>query len=167
MYHIPNRHTCGLVQIQKSTMGDIMELIRLRPNAARTLLCILNYADRDNELICDLKTLGHSLGMHSEEVAEELYYLRDNAYIDADKIRIADRHRIRYIAHNYDLYMHYKNKIWEHVDDELVKSYKKHKTFMRIKLNHELFQSSNNMKLGILMLFGRQKLYDTRNDEVE
>ena len=34
LYHVPNRYTRGSIQLNKGSIGDIMELISLHPTAA-------------------------------------------------------------------------------------------------------------------------------------
>lgn len=165
LYHVPNRYTRGSIQLNKSSIGDIMELISLHPTAARVFFCICSYADIDNELIADIKTIKHIVGVKSVDITNALDFLVENAFIEIDRVEIKNKEEIKYKARNWDLYLHSKNMIWQHIDDNYVYSAKKEKTFMRITVNSGVAMCSNNTKINVLMLFGYNRLYDIRNHE--
>ena len=79
LYHVPNRYTRGSIQLNKSSIGDIMELISLHPTAARVFFCICSYADIDNELIADIKTIKHIIGVKSVDIINAVEFLLANA----------------------------------------------------------------------------------------
>lgn len=165
LYHVPNRYTRGSIQLNKGSIGDIMELISLHPTAARVFFCICSYADIDNELIADIKTIKHIIGVKSVDITNALDFLVENAFIEIDRVGIKNKEGIKYKARNWDLYLHSKNMIWQHIDDNHVYSAKKEKTFMRITVNSGVVMCSNNTKINVLMLFGYNRLYDIRNHE--
>ena len=165
LYHVPNRYTRGSIQLNKSSIGDIMELISLHPTAARVFFCICSYADIDNELIADIKTIKHIIGVKSVDIINALDFLVENAFIEIDRVEIKNKEEIKYKARNWDLYLHSKNMIWQHIDDKYVYSAKKEKTFLRITVNSGVAMCSNNTKINVLMLFGYNRLYDIRNHE--
>ena len=68
MKHIMNKHNVGNIAIDKCSLGDLAELIRISPTSARLLLCLANNADSDNELITDLSTLKKLLGIDDKTV---------------------------------------------------------------------------------------------------
>ncbi len=165
LYHVPNRYTRGVIQLNKSSIGDVVELISIQPMAAKLLFCICSYADMDNELIADIKTLKHILGTKSLDVTNALNFLVENAFIEVDRVIIKNKEEIKYKARNWDLYLHSKNLIWQHIDNNYVYSAKKEKSFMRITVNSGVAMCSNNAKINVLMLFGYNRLYDIRNHE--
>ena len=112
LYHVPNRYTRGSIQLNKSSIGDIMELISLHPTAARVFFCICSYADIDNELIADIKTIKHIIGVKSVDIINALDFLVENAFIEVDRVEIKNKEEIKYKARNWDLYLHSKNMIW-------------------------------------------------------
>lgn len=163
MYHIRNNNTCGSVQLLKSSLGDLMEMISIQPTAARVFLCICNYADIDNELIADMKTIKRITGLKSVEVYSALHFLQDNEFIEIDKVCVKNKEETKYRSRNFDLYMHAKNLIWEHVDDGFVYNARKERAFMRIIVNTGVVACSNNSKINVLLLYGHNRLYDERN----
>lgn len=163
MYHIRNNNTRGSVQLFKTSLGDLIEMISLQPTAARVFLCICNYSDIDNEVITDLKTIKHITGLKSVEVYAALHFLQDNEFIEIDRVRVKNKEEIKYRSRNFDLYMHAKNLIWEHIDDGFVYSARKEKVFMRITVNPGVVACSNNAKINIMLLYEHNRLYDERN----
>ena len=103
LYHVPNRYTRGSIQLNKSSIGDIMELISLHPTAARVFFCICSYADIDNELIADIKTIKHIIGVKSVDIINALDFLVENAFIEVDRVEIKNKEEIKYKARNWDL----------------------------------------------------------------
>ena len=142
-------------------------MMTVQPIAAKVFLCICNYADFDNELIADIKTFKHILGLKSLEVLTALQFLQENEFIEIDRVHIKNKDSIRYKARNFDLYMHSKNLIWEHLDDKFVYNARKEHSFMRITVNEGVMACSNNAKINILLLYGRNRLYDERNHSEE
>ena len=62
MKHIVNRHSLGNIEIDKDSLADITELIRISPTASRVLFVISNFADSTNSLISKVKTIAKVLG---------------------------------------------------------------------------------------------------------
>lgn len=165
MYHIVNNTIRGYVHFNKCGIGDITELIRVQPNAARMYLTMTQFADQDNELITDLKTLSEILMITVNDTAKTLGFLIDNGFINTIKVRVKDKEKIKYRALNQDLYIHAKALIWRELDKKFVYNYKKENAFIKIKINVGLVQCSNNRRLNILVSSKRNKMYDRRNDE--
>ena len=51
--HIKNKDACGNIEIDKSCVGDIIELTRTNPTCTRVLFTLANYADKTNSLITE------------------------------------------------------------------------------------------------------------------
>lgn len=165
MYHIVNNTIRGYVHFNKCGIGDITELIRINPNAARMYLAMTQFADQDNELITDLKTLSEILLMDADDTAKTLWFLIDNGFINTIKVMVKDKDKIKYQALNQDLYMNAKSLIWKEMGKKFVYNYKKENAFIKVTINVGLVQCSNNRRLNILVSSKRNRMFDKRNDD--
>ena len=87
-FHIKNKDACGNIEIDKSCVGDIIELTRTNPTCTRVLFTLANYADKTNSLITDVHTLSYILGEKDSLVRYSLNKLFDLCYIDIKRVEI-------------------------------------------------------------------------------
>ena len=63
--HINIKNLQGTVSLNKDILVDLAELVRISPISSRLLFFIMGYADDNNEIITNVKTLSKYLGKNN------------------------------------------------------------------------------------------------------
>lgn len=167
MKHVVNKHNVGNIAIDKCSLGDLAELIRISPTSARLLLCLANNADSDNELITDFSTLKKLLGIDDKTVKYAMNKLFSEGFIDVSRVKIKTEHDIYKYIHDDDLYEMSKKTIWKVIDTEFVDKYTVSGTFNKIWVNSNIIKCSDNKVGNILLNVKGRIFYDTEVRENE
>ena len=79
--HINIKNLQGTVSLNKDILVDLAELVRISPLSSRLLFFIMGYADDNNEIITNIKTLARYLGRSKEQIEYAVKNLIKNGYI--------------------------------------------------------------------------------------
>lgn len=167
MKHVMNKHNVGNIAIDKCSLGDLAELIRISPTSARLLLCLANNADSDNELITDMNTLHKLLGVSIETINYAVKKLFSEGFIDISQVKLKSEHDIYKYIHDDDLYEISKKTIWKVIGKEFVDKYTVSGTFNKIWVNSNIIKCSDNTVGNILLNVKGRIFYDTEVKENE
>ena len=159
--HIKNKDACGNIEIDKSCVGDIIELTRTNPTCTRVLFTLANYADKTNSLITDVHTLSYILGEKDSLVRYSLNKLFDLCYIDIKRVEIDHSQDIFKYKHNKQVYNLTNHAIWRVIGTELIGKYNLKGIYYKFTVNEGLFTCKNNKENTLLLQYKYNLFYDT------
>ena len=150
--HIKNSNKDGSIEINKSSLGDIVELTRVSPTSARVLYTLANYADKDNSLISNINTLSLVLGEKKEVIKHSLCKLFRDGFIDI----------------NQQIYDLSHGAIWRVIGTELVDTVTLDGTYNKFTVNPAIITCKTTKENNILIHATGNLFYDTsvRSDEI-
>ena len=167
--HIPLKHVDGSIFVNKAMFADFAELIRTNPTSARALLLLTAFADDNNSVISDVKTVSKLLGCRLEEAKYALRVLKANGYIDIQEVKLRHEHEIMGVQHDKNLYRKSKKKVWKVVGTKLVTSFTVQGTYNRFKIEPNMVKCSNNHNQNNMVKHIDGNLFfdsRIRNDEI-
>ena len=167
MKHIVNRHSLGNIEIDKDSLADITELIRISPTASRVLFVISNFADSTNSLISNVKTIAKVLGESKESVKYSLCKLAKEGFIDIAKIKINHQQDIFKYIHDKQKYDLTNGNIWTVIGTELVDTYSIDGVYNKFTVNSAVIKCSDNKINNVLLHAKGNLFYDTNIDNSE
>lgn len=150
--------------MDKGSFGDLAELARLSADYIRVLLCIYQYADSENTLICDMSTISKILNINIGTVTEAITYLADNDYIEVDCVKLNKHTDIYNYLNNIDSYRRDKGFCWITADtDKLIWVFSDEWLYNRIIVNTGTTRCSNNRIPNIIIQHEGNEMYSTDN----
>lgn len=166
--HIKNSNKDGSIEINKSSLGDIVELIRVSPTSARVLYTLANYADKDNSLISNINTLSLVLGEKKEVIKHSLCKLFRDGFIDIKKVQIDHKQDLFKFIHNKQIYDLSHGAIWRVIGTELVDTVTLDGTYNKFIVNPAIITCKATKENNILIHATGNLFYDTsvRSDEI-
>lgn len=164
--HIATKNVDGTVTIDKKSIADICELTRRSPTASRVFFFLLAYADNNNTLISNIKTIGKALNLDKQRIYHAFKYLTDNGFVEAFEVELNIDTKISRFIHDKDKYEESDNKVWEIIDEKpigyIIKG--KHNKFV---INDVIAKCSTNQIGNVLLHVGGNLFYDVTLPESE
>lgn len=168
MKHIKNNNVNGDIKIDKSSLGDIIELIRISPTSSRVLFTLANYCNKSNILISNVKTLSIILGEKKDKIKYALNKLYKTGFIDIKTVQINHKQDIFKYIHDKQLYDITDGAIWRVIGTELVDTENLEGTYNLFEVNPAIIKCSDNKINNVLLHCYGKLFYDTsiRSDEI-
>lgn len=161
--HIASKNIQGQLTFNKNFLGDLADLVRLSPTSSRVLLLLMAYADDENSIITDVKTIAVMLGEKNEAIEYALRNLLRNGYIEIKEVKLNHTNNMMGVIHDKKLYYKSHKKIWKVIGEKLVTSYKLSGTYNRFYINDFIVRCSDNGQHGnILQHIQGNLFYDTQ-----
>ena len=166
--HIKNPNSDGSIEINKSSLGDIVELTRVSPTSTRVLYTIANYSDKNNSLISNINTLSLVLGEKKDVIKHSLRKLFKDGFIDIQKVQIDHKQDLFKFIHNQQLYELSHEIIWRVIGTELVDTVSLNGIYNKFTVNPAIITCNTNKENTILIHATGNLFYDTsiRDNEI-
>ena len=147
----------GDIKIEKSYMGNYIDMIRTMPNTTRILMLVASYADYDGVVYVDSQSIQKLLNINEkEDVIFSLLTLFDNGWIDIDTIKVENKDSIKTIEEELakqDLNTYYVNT------EIILDAFAEHK-INRVTLNTTMISSSGSSNNNLVFPEHNKVFYD-------
>ena len=163
--HINIKNLQGTVSLNKNILVDLAELVRISPLSSRLLFFIMGYADDNNEIITNIKTLARYLGRSKEQVEYAVKNLIKNGYITMSCIDIDKSIDIIGKEHDIELYLASNKRIWKVIGNKYIGTFKIKGKYIKLRVNKNIIKCSNNRTGNIIINIKDNLYYDTRIED--
>ena len=163
--HVYIKNLQGTVSLNKDVLVDLAELVRISPLSSRLLFFIMGYADDNNEIITNIKTLARYLGKNKEQVEYAIKNLVKNGYITMSCIDIDKSIDIIGKEHDIELYLASNKRIWKVIGNKYIGTFKIKGKYIKLRVNKNIIKCSNNRTGNIIINIKDNLYYDTRIED--
>lgn len=163
--HVYIKNLQGTVSLNKDVLVDLAELVRISPLSSRLLFFIMGYADDNNEIITNIKTLAKYLGRSKEQVEYSVKNLIKNGYITMSCVDIDKSIDIIGKEHDIELYLASNKRIWKVIGNKYIGTFKIKGKYIKLKVNENIIKCSNNRTGNIILNIKDNLYYDTRIED--
>ena len=163
--HVYIKNLQGTVSINKDILVDLAELVRISPLSSRLLFFIIGYADDNNEIITNIKTLAKYLGRNKEQIEYSVKNLIKNGYITMSCVDIDKSIDIIGKEHDIELYLASNKRIWKVIGNKYIGTFKIKGKYIKLKVNENIIKCSNNRTGNIILNIKDNLYYDTRIED--
>ena len=163
--HINIKNLQGIVSLNKDVLVDLAELVRISPLSSRLLFFIMGYADDNNEIITNIKTLARYLGRNKEQVEYAVKNLVKNGYITMSCVDIDKSIDIIGKEHDIELYLASNKRIWKVIGNKYIGTFKIKGKYIKLRVNKNIIKCSNNRTGNIILNIKDNLYYDTRVED--
>ena len=163
--HINIKNLQGTVSLNKDILVDLAELVRISPLSSRLLFFIIGYADDNNEIITNIKTLTRYLGRSKEQIEYAVKNLIKNGYITMSCVDIDKSIDIIGKEHDIELYLASNKRIWKVIGNKYIGTFKIKGKYIKLRVNKNIIKCSNNRTGNIIINIKDNLYYDTRIED--
>ena len=163
--HVYIKNLQGSVSLNKDILVDLSELVRISPISSRLLFFIMGYADDNNEIITNVKTLAKYFGKNKELIEYAIKNLIKNGYVTMSCIDVDKSIDIIGKEHDMELYLASDKRIWKVIGNKYIGTFKIKGKYIKLRVNRNIIKCSNNRTGNILINIKNNLYYDTRIDE--
>ena len=163
--HIYIKNLQGTVSLNKDILVDLAELVRISPLSSRLLFFIMGYADDNNEIITNIKTLARYLGRSKEQIECAVKNLIKNGYITMSCVNIDKSIDIIGKEHDIELYLASNKRIWKVIGNKYIGTFKIKGKYIKLRVNKNIIKCSNNRTGNIIINIKDNLYYDTRVED--
>ena len=163
--HVYIKNLQGTVSLNKDILVDLAELVRISPLSSRLLFFIMGYADDNNEIITNIKTLARYLGRSKEQIECAVKNLIKNGYITMSCVNIDKSIDIIGKEHDIELYLASNKRIWKVIGNKYIGTFKIKGKYIKLKVNENIIKCSNNRTGNIILNIKDNLYYDTRIED--
>ena len=163
--HINIKNLQGTVSLNKDVLVDLAELVRISPLSSRLLFFIMGYADDNNEIITNIKTLARYLGRSKEQIECAVKNLIKNGYITMSCVNIDKSIDIIGKEHDIELYLASNKRIWKVIGNKYIGTFKIKGKYIKLRVNKNIIKCSNNRTGNIIINIKDNLYYDTRVED--
>ena len=163
--HINIKNLQGTVSLNKDVLVDLAELVRISPLSSRLLFFIMGYADDNNEIITNIKTLARYLGRSKEQIECAVKNLIKNGYITMSCVDIDKSIDIIGKEHDIELYLASNKRIWKVIGNKYIGTFKIKGKYIKLRVNKNIIKCSNNRTGNISLNIKDNLYYDTRIED--
>ena len=163
--HIYIKNLQGTVSLNKDVLVDLAELVRISPLSSRLLFFIMGYADDNNEIITNIKTLARYLGRSKEQIEYSVKNLIKNGYITMSCVNIDKSIDIIGKEHDIELYLASNKRIWKVIGNKYIGTFKIKGKYIKLRVNKNIIKCSNNRTGNIIINIKDNLYYDTRVED--
>ena len=163
--HIYIKNLQGTVSINKDIHVDLAELVRISPLSSRLLFFIMGYADDNNEIITNIKTLARYLGRSKEQIECAVKNLIKNGYITMSCVDIDKSIDIIGKEHDIELYLASNKRIWKVIGNKYIGTFKIKGKYIKLRVDKNIIKCSNNRTGNIIINIKDNLYYDTRIED--
>lgn len=163
--HVYIKNLQGTVSLNKDILVDLSELVRISPISSRVLFFIMSYADDNNEIITNTKTLSIYLGEKRDLVEYAIRNLIKNGYITLSFVNVDKDIDIIGKEHDMELYLASNKRIWKVVGDKYIGTFKIKGKYIKLTVNKNIIKCSNNRTGNIIINIKNNLYYDTRAEK--
>ena len=163
--HINIKNLQGTVSLNKDILVDLAELVRISPLSSRLLFFIMGYADDNNEIITNIKTLARYLGKSKEPIEYAIKNLIKNGYITMSCVDIDKSIDIIGKEHDIELYLASNKRIWKVIGNKYIGTFKIKGKYIKLRVNKNIIKCSNNRTGNIIINIKDNLYYDTRIED--
>ena len=163
--HIYIKNLQGTVSLNKDVLVDLAELVRISPLSSRLLFFIMGYADDNNEIITNIKTLARYLGRSKEQIECAVKNLIKNGYITMSCVNIDKSIDIIGKEHDIELYLASNKRIWKVIGNKYIGTFKIKGKYIKLRVNKNIIKCSNNRTGNIIINIKDNLYYDTRIED--
>ena len=142
--HLPVKHAVGNVVIDKKFLADLADLVRTSPVACRTLILFMTYANNDNSVITDVRSIAKMLGVDIDLAKYAVRKLLANGYITMTEVKLNHNHNIIGVQHDKTKYRQSRCKKWEVVGNKLITNFTLTGTYNKFILNDSIIKCVNS-----------------------
>ena len=163
--HVYIKNLQGTVSLNKDVLVDLAELVRISPLSSRLLFFIMGYADDNNEIITNIKTLARYLGRSKEQIECAVKNLIKNGYITMSCVDIDKSIDIIGKEHDIELYLASNKRIWKVIGNKYIGTFKIKGKYIKLRVNKNIIKCSNNRTGNIIINIKDNLYYDTRIED--
>ena len=163
--HVYIKNLQGTISLNKDVLVDLAELVRISPLSSRLLFFIMGYADDNNEIITNIKTLTRYLGRSKEQVEYAVKNLIKNGYITMSCVDIDKSIDIIGKEHDIELYLASNKRIWKVIGNKYIGTFKIKGKYIKLRVNKNIIKCSNNRTGNIIINIKDNLYYDTRIED--
>ena len=163
--HVYIKNLQGTISLNKDVLVDLAELVRISPLSSRLLFFIMGYADDNNEIITNIKTLARYLGRSKEQIECAVKNLIKNGYITMSCVNIDKSIDIIGKEHDIELYLASNKRIWKVIGNKYIGTFKIKGKYIKLKVNENIIKCSNNRTGNIILNIKDNLYYDTRIED--
>ena len=163
--HVYIKNLQGTVSLNKDILVDLAELVRISPLSSRLLFFIMGYADDNNEIIPNIKTLARYLGRSKEQIECAVRNLIKNGYITMSCADIDKSIDIIGKEHDIELYLASNKRIWKVIGNKYIGTFKIKGKYIKLRVNKNIIKCSNNRTGNIIINIKDNLYYDTRIED--
>ena len=163
--HVYIKNLQGTVSLNKDILVDLAELVRISPLSSRLLFFIIGYADDNNEIITNIKTLARYLGRSKEQIECAVKNLIKNGYITMSCVNIDKSIDIIGKEHDIELYLASNKRIWKVIGNKYIGTFKIKGKYIKLRVNKNIIKCSNNRTGNIIINIKDNLYYDTRIED--
>lgn len=163
--HVYIKNLQGTVSLNKDILVDLAELVRISPLSSRLLFFIMGYADDNNEIITNIKTLARYLGRSKEQIECAVKNLIKNGYITMSCVDIDKSIDIIGKEHDIELYLASNKRIWKVIGNKYIGTFKIKGKYIKLRVNKNIIKCSNNRTGNIIINIKDNLYYDTRIED--
>lgn len=163
--HVYIKNLQGTVSLNKDVLVDLAELVRISPLSSRLLFFIMGYADDNNEIITNIKTLARYLGRSKEQIECAVKNLIKNGYITMSCVNIDKSIDIIGKEHDIELYLASNKRIWKVIGNKYIGTFKIKGKYIKLRVNKNIIKCSNNRTGNIIINIKDNLYYDTRVED--
>ena len=160
--HVYIKNLQGTASLNKDILVDLSELVRISPISSRVLFFIMSYADDNNEIITNIKTLSIYLGENKDLIEYAIRNLIKNGYITLSFVNVDKDIDIIGKEHDMELYLASNKRIWKVVGDKYIGTFKIKGKYIKLTVNKNIIKCSNNRTGNIIINIKNNLYYDTR-----
>ena len=163
--HVYIKNLQGTTSLNKDVLVDLAELVRISPLSSRLLFFIMGYADDNNEIITNIKTLARYLGRSKEQIECAVKNLIKNGYITMSCVNIDKSIDIIGKEHDIELYLASNKRIWKVIGNKYIGTFKIKGKYIKLRVNKNIIKCSNNRTGNIILNIKDNLYYDTRVED--
>ena len=142
--HLPVKHASGNIVFDKRMLADMADLVRTSPVAFRTLMLFMTYANNDNSVITDVKSIARMLGVKIELAKYAVRKLINNGYVTMSEVKLNHQHAIVGVQHDKAEYRRTKGKKWEVVGNKLITNFTLTGTYNKFTIDSHFIKCVNS-----------------------
>lgn len=144
MKHIRISDMQGKIKIDKQSLADLVELIRVSPISARILLVLSAYVDKKNRLITTPKTISKMLNAKTELVEYGFRKLAKEGFIDLEVVKLNHKQTAELVTHDLELYWDSEETIWQVISRQRAEQVDLTGKYIRATLNSAVITGTKN-----------------------
>ena len=167
MKHIHVNDLQGKIKIEKESVADLIELIRVSPVAMRILLLLSVYVDKTNSLITTVKTLNYMLNLKSSQTEYGLRKLAKEGFIDLEAVKLDHKQSAEVVSHNDELYFDSACTIWEVISRERASNFDLTGKYIKVTVNSAVISSTKVRENRVLFKVKDNLFFDKDINENE
>lgn len=157
----------GKIKLDKQSLADFIELIRISPVSARILLALTAYVDKHNKVITTIKTLSQMLNLKDAMTAYGLRKLVKEGFIELEVVKLDHKQTAETVTHNLELYFESEYTVWEVISRQRAENLDLTGKYIRATINPAVLTGTKDYTNRVFFNVEKNLFFDKEVNENE